>query len=61
MMSLILFTLYGAQMYGTTADLVPRGLSSVPVEAKAVEAKAVKAKEEVKQPKAGCSSCSCGK
>ena len=77
MMSLILFTVYGAGIFGSKADLLPsRGLSSVKEEVKEEVKKEVQkkvqeamtkgkrnlqSKIEDKVGKSDCSSCSCGK
>jgi microcompartment protein CcmL/EutN len=73
MMSLLLFTVYGAEMFGPTADLIPRGLNSVEkvekIKEQAKEAKRQvseakvqleKVKEQVKEEKK-TSCCSCSK
>lgn len=53
MMSLLLFTVYGAEMFGPTADLIPRGLNSVEKVEKINEAKeqAKEAKRQVSEAK----------
>lgn len=57
MMSLLLFTVYGAEMFGARADLIPRGLNSVEKvekikeQAKEVKEQAKEAKRQVSEAK----------
>lgn len=50
MMSLLLFTVYGAEMFGARADLIPRGLNSVEKVEK-IKEQAKEAKRQVSEAK----------